>query len=293
MYTNDKNAPKSQKGGAYIMVLAATMMILVLVSIALTVTAVSRRVTARYAYYIGLTDLAVAGNEQALFLLRQAAMPGKNTAHERAFMRLIYDPLNLPVFESYSYGFRLNAATSERFHSFFTQEIMRDVHGRLGDVFQSRGNEYRLTWGLNTTIEISQPSNIHTSTQTNAHTNTSQAYDSSVSSQRIQDTYRAFTTITPYSNFFTTSTNVRKYVNNIPSFPTVVEASIIWTPDGHRQIIVDEHTIYILEYVGAIFPIFGDTILTIGTIIFLDEFALAMIESLRVDITGRRDQWER
>jgi len=62
---------KHKAGNAYIMVMIAAMAVLMVVSVAIIITARSRQVSARYGYYSGLYDLAVAGNQQVLFLLRQ------------------------------------------------------------------------------------------------------------------------------------------------------------------------------------------------------------------------------
>jgi len=62
---------KSRKGNAYIMVVVATMAMLMFMYVVLQVTVSSRETTARYANFMGLHDLAIAGNEHALFLLQQ------------------------------------------------------------------------------------------------------------------------------------------------------------------------------------------------------------------------------
>ena len=62
---------KARKGNAYIMVMVATMAILLVVFTALTITISSRQMTGRYPDFYGLYDLAVAGNEHAIFLLNE------------------------------------------------------------------------------------------------------------------------------------------------------------------------------------------------------------------------------
>ena len=66
---------KARKGNAYIMVMVASMALLLLVSTALLITAGSRQMTARYPDFFGLYDLAVAGNERAVFLLNEGELP--------------------------------------------------------------------------------------------------------------------------------------------------------------------------------------------------------------------------
>ncbi|MCL2198416.1 MAG: hypothetical protein FWB80_05795 [Defluviitaleaceae bacterium] len=67
---------KSTRGGAYILVVMSSLLILTLVLTALTVTATSRNITARYGYFHGMYDLAVAGNEQVFLLMQQKHLAG-------------------------------------------------------------------------------------------------------------------------------------------------------------------------------------------------------------------------
>ena len=62
---------KSRKGNALIMVVVATMAMFLLISAAIAVTVPSRQLTARNINFIGMYDLAVAGNERAIYLLRK------------------------------------------------------------------------------------------------------------------------------------------------------------------------------------------------------------------------------
>ncbi|MCL1878350.1 MAG: hypothetical protein FWF80_05795 [Defluviitaleaceae bacterium] len=61
-----------QKGSAYILVIVAAFVALSLVLTVLTVTATSRNITARYADFYGLYDVALAGNERAFHELEIA-----------------------------------------------------------------------------------------------------------------------------------------------------------------------------------------------------------------------------
>lgn len=72
------NSMKSRKGNAYITVMFVTMALIMLVSTLLIVTANSRRTTSRYEHFVGLYDLAIAGNEYALHLLQQGLNFAKN-----------------------------------------------------------------------------------------------------------------------------------------------------------------------------------------------------------------------
>jgi hypothetical protein len=73
---------KNERGNAYLFVIAASLLILMLVTAALLVTVSSRRITAPYPDFAGLYDMAVAGNEQALIFLRErVGMPDFYSNH--------------------------------------------------------------------------------------------------------------------------------------------------------------------------------------------------------------------
>ncbi|MCL2571433.1 MAG: hypothetical protein FWE11_03440 [Defluviitaleaceae bacterium] len=242
--------PKKRRGGAYIMVLTVTMLILMLAVIAVSVTAVSRRITSRYSDYMGLFDLAVAGNEQALFLLNQADSSSTEAMLLRALTRAAANAVL--VFNYTDEGFRLDEFFKERFHDAFNHEAMIDIRPRLGTIFTPMASEYRINWGLDSEIHLTDHIFI--------------------------DSYRAITTVIPGVDRFLVSTRIFRYIDDVPGFPTVVGASIIWSSIGYREIVLDAHTITMLESFGAIFP----TLPVPGMIIFLDEFMLTMVESLRI-----------
>jgi len=249
---------KAQHGGAYIMVITAIMLIFMLVAVALSVTAASRRITARYAYNVGLFDLAVSGNEQALFLLCQSFDSQKEDVISRAWAQIVY---GVPVVFIFSdEGLRLSALDEERFKQIFVEEAMAGYGDVLGDIFsifsQAPRRRYQLTWELNTTFDMEE--------------------------YTIINSYRAVATLTPYSGHFTISTRIHKSINGVLSpSRAAVQASIIWTASNHREITLDAYTISVLVANGAIFP---DTPFP-GMRIILDEFALTMVESQRIDIS--------
>jgi len=61
---------RDRRGNAYLFVVVAVLVITLLAGAALAVTASSRRASMYYIEFAGLYELAVAGNEQALFALR-------------------------------------------------------------------------------------------------------------------------------------------------------------------------------------------------------------------------------
>lgn len=62
----------NNKGGAYLMVLAASFAIFAIVLTALSITRISRQMTAHYENFFSLYDLAVGGNERAFRVLEAA-----------------------------------------------------------------------------------------------------------------------------------------------------------------------------------------------------------------------------
>jgi hypothetical protein len=62
---------KANKGAAYILVLGITAAVMALLLATLAVVHTSRDVSARYAHVAGLFDMAAAGNEMALEVIRQ------------------------------------------------------------------------------------------------------------------------------------------------------------------------------------------------------------------------------
>ena len=241
--------PKSRHGGAYIMVLAATMLMLLMVVLALSVTTLSRRTTARYSYYMGLYDLAVSGNGQALFLLRQIV--SDDDIYLNAWNRMLNSP-DIPIsLVNEAVGFSMDGPTAERFGQIFHEEMRRAIGGAFARV---RVGEYRLIWGLDATIEFDEIT--------------------------ISDSYTAFTHLFIRSDHFLVTTRIHRYINDEPSHYTLVEAAINWDTAGYREIGLDANTIASLMSQGAIssyMPVTAENM-----ILFLDEFMFTMVESLRV-----------
>ena len=80
----------NRKGQAYFMVLIATMAMFVSISVVLYVSVNSRQITARYGDFVGRYDLAIAGNEQALFLLMQGFEANRSSILDQA--QILYNP---------------------------------------------------------------------------------------------------------------------------------------------------------------------------------------------------------
>jgi len=267
------------------MVLTAVMIMLVMVTVALTITAVSRRITERYSYFIGLYDLAVSGNEKALFLLQQEWENHSEAAAARALIRVVVEN----PFSFYFTGevFHLTAAARDRFHLFFIQEAFAGMYSAMSIVFPSSTNlecpyilplrpqnyTRRMQWRIRTWRIFDWHLNIEIEAE----------------ERTIIDFYRAYVTmrISEENDRVIVRTDVRKCADNVPGFPAQVSASLIWMPSGYKELVLNAHTINAFMLEDVLIPIRP----TPGSIIILDEFTLTMIESLRNDIS-RRVQWE-
>jgi len=222
------------------MVLVATMFILMLAAIALTVTTVSRRTTARYFYHVGLFDLAVSGNEQAFFLLNHEWPALRHDAYVQALIHIA----SMDGMLAYLHGtVHLTPEGQTVFRDIFANIATGMLHGHV---------PARLTWSLD--------ANLHTEFGI------------------IRDDYRAITNLAMWGSRFAVDTTVRRYENNVPGTPAVVGASIEWVESGTWIMALDANT-------SDILMAYEDILLfqpTPGVTIFLDEFALAMVESLRI-----------
>ena len=255
--------PKARRGGVYIMVLTAIMLILMLVTIVLGVTATSRRITARYAYTIGLFDLAVSGNEQALFLLRRyyyrLDVHIRDQIGSRAWAHVVY---GVPVeFEYTSEGLRLNTDARDRHRQAFNQEAMVLLDPIVRSRFvptnvRIRANYYRIYYRLNWDINAG----IH------------------IDEYAILNNYHGVTSLQPAGDRVGIGTTVSMYIGSSRRSSAEVRATINWQVSGYKEFLLDAYTIDTLVARGAIFPSPPYP----GMIIILDVFTLAMVESLRV-----------
>jgi len=261
-------APKSRSGGAYITVLTVTLLIIMLVAIAISITSVSRRISARYSDYVGLFDLAVAGNDHALFLLRQAHGPQREEVHNRAWQRAVNEGVVVFVYENG--GLRLHDPSQNthgpgpdsrgQFRRIFNEEAVVELRPLMSGMFTFVSfNSYRRSWGIDATI--------------------------SAGDYEITDSYRAVTSISAETGRFSLDTVIHRYTGVSPGVPVTVNASIIWTAVGHGEIVLDAYTIAALILAGVDFPIMptnGENL-----ILFLDEFAPTMVESARQEVRRR------
>ena len=251
-----KTTPKSRRGGAYITVLTTTMVLLMITVVVLTITAVSRRVSAHYFYHAGLFDLAVAGNEQAFFLLRSHARAQNEAVSSLAWQQLM-------LMDGITVGFvymdghlHLDPSTREEHERIFTNLATSSLREALGGIteFTRVFFHYEMEWDMETIIDTGETI--------------------------ITDSISAITTLRPAKYQFGVYTRLHRYIGGSPGHPVFVDSVINWTAAGQREIILDAYTIEALEEAGAIFPfipINGENL-----ILILDDFALAMLESIRL-----------
>jgi len=262
-------APKSRKGSAYISILAATMLIIMLAAVILSITAVSRRLTAHYSDYIGLYDLAVAGNEQALFLLIQSLDANRNDISYRAWQQLKTD--EYIAFIPTDGGLKLDTYLRGEFGRIFIEKAMNALRDTMHENFNRHLFMYQLEWGIDTIID--------TSTRT------------------IMDSYSAVTTLYACETCFRfhIDTGIRRYTGDDPGTQAIVEATINWRHAGLQEMVLDAYTMFILKSAGTYFPDFSNPpAYGENLILFLDGFTLQMLESLRIQIgihPRRREAW--
>lgn len=168
------------------MVVVASLMVLTLVLAVLSVTVASRRITARYEYFFGMYDLAVAGNEQAFYMLNRAFLREREAAHLRAEIR-------------YATSF-----FAENFFEIFLEEIMAELNAELAANFQTvlfEDFQYRREWAVGIFFEVADGTDIH-------------------------DDFRAATTATNLADGFYIHTTIRKYADGTPGTGAVVRSRI-------------------------------------------------------------------
>jgi len=182
-----------QSGSAHIMVIMVATIVLLLVSALLLVSISGRRATERYINFASLYDLAIAGNEQALFMLQQGVDANRNQITASTIALLLENAeLNL------TYSNRQFSFTNNIFWTLFTQEANYFA-------FQNAGGSR--TW--NTHIDFFTDDGRH-----------------------FSDRYQAETTVTRQADSFHVSTVISKHTDNQPGYPARVDARIIWNePD--------------------------------------------------------------
>jgi len=188
---------KRRGGNAYIMVMIAVMAIMMLVAVVLTITTSARRTTMRYIDHAGLYDLAVAGNEQALFLLRQGVATNRAQLNAAVRARLLADiEANLVYYNRRFY------IASEPLAQFFVEETTPYALQNLQKYFTVFGLEYRRVWDME--VHFTVGGDIFT------------------------DRYHGVTTVSRVAGDFFVTSRLAKYIESARGHPVQVDARIIW-----------------------------------------------------------------
>ncbi|MCL2386435.1 MAG: hypothetical protein FWC89_02690 [Defluviitaleaceae bacterium] len=208
-YCSKYCSKKSSRGNASVMVVVISMVVLTLVLTVLTVTVISRQVTGRYGYFYGLYDLAVAGNEQAFYVLERGLLLHQNAAHSEAQARVL---ANLDAFTSFDQGSgRYYIVPSGRYSDLFVDEMMLLLWGEIRHYFvrTRRGNVdmYVREWGL--ALELD-------------------------SGHVVRDEFWAETRVVLRNGGgFVITTEIRKFTGSVSSVAAVVQSEVVWClPSG-------------------------------------------------------------
>ncbi|MCL2216764.1 MAG: hypothetical protein FWB91_07055 [Defluviitaleaceae bacterium] len=217
---------KSSRGGAYIMTLTVAMLLIALVLSVLTITVNSRRITARYGYFFGLYDLAIAGNEQAFFRMQQSLQNYSIAAHSRAQSRTLTLIQQNPNAHLARHDSRYYLYPPDFYMELFIAEIMPDLRREL--------HLHRHSWGLELDF------NIHGSPD------------------NIQDRFQAVTTIENNGGGFYIRTRIYRLegVRPRPGSVAVVQSQVRWRLPSARneefldgQILINCLDYYVFEMV--------------------------------------------
>jgi len=185
----------NRKGQAYFMVLIATMAMFVSISVVLIITANSRNTTGRYADFIGRYDLAIAGNEQALFLLMQGFETNRDLIINQAYMQILADADPLTVNKEAALTAAALPVMQANLLLYFDEYMF---------------NDYQRTWNFEVNFEMAD-------------------------NLLMQDRFHATTTIeTNLSGvgIFRVTTVIARYIDAIRGHPIAVRAHIVWQHPG-------------------------------------------------------------
>jgi len=189
-----KSVNKQHKGVAYIMVIIAAMAMLMLSATVLLITASSRTVTSRYDHFLGLFDLAVAGNEQALYLLNRGVNTNRAVIENNITQQILDNTEGSVIFYNREF-YVANAVAVNEARPFALTSLQ----------------PYFLPMGLN--LGRSWEFSVHFS---------------SLNGLNIEDRYQAVTTVSTHAGGFGVSTEISKFGENGFDNPATVEANIVW-----------------------------------------------------------------
>ena len=193
---------RMNRGSAYIFVLIAAALLLMMVSAALYVTSSSRLITARYPAYANLYDLAAAGNERVLFLLRDEFEKHKNEIHDEIGELILAEDI-IPHIVHRGGQFYLAHPQNKYFAELYISRADEIMDSFIRNNFSLTGGAYCLSWDIE--VDITTGETIH-------------------------EIYRLKTEISAGGGAYMLRTEVSKSLNGAESWPAVAEAELIW-PD--------------------------------------------------------------
>lgn len=192
------------------------LLLFLMVSAALAVTARSRRVSARYPYYANLYDIAVAGNERALFLMRAEI----NKQHTALDARIREEIMSGDIESHVLYR-------NGQFHLAYPE------NGYYSSLYRIYANEL-LTQFLTETFDYVRGNWTLDYTLTASYTNNGGGLADTESS--VTDMFHIATTLTTQSDGYIIYSAVDKTVNNETSYPATVEARLVWPTVPHEEL---------------------------------------------------------
>lgn len=215
----------NHKGSAYAYIFIVTMLLSTVIAVTLAVTAASRRVTAQYPYYAGLYDLAVAGNEQALRVLRTEIESQRSAIQARVYEQIAQtDMRSHLVYQNKT--FYMAFPKNKYYAALYSRYANETAVQYLADTCTRTGVQYKTTSSV--TVSLYEPD--------------VQAMPGSPKTPFVTEVYQLTTLYTPHSGGFTVSTSVSKSTDGQDSFPCTVEAELIWPDLPHEEIFVPAYT---------------------------------------------------
>lgn len=222
----------NQKGGAYIFVLIVTLLLFLLISVTLAVTSYGRRVTAHYQNYTGLYDLAVAGNERALFLLRTELERQRDALDARVRAKIAGNGLMTHLVYR-NRQFHLAYPEDGYYAKLYKEYAHEAMDTYVAGTFTYDAGRYCLEY----TVTANFSENTNTETETDAENEGASAGEAD-----ITDQYAVATELIKQSGGYIVQTTVTKSIDGTESYPTVVEAEITWPEELHEEILIPSYS---------------------------------------------------
>lgn len=200
-------------------VLVVTLLVFMAAAVTLAVTINSRRVSARYTYYNGLYDMAVAGNERVLLMIRSELADKEDEIDERVRQRIALSDLTQHLVYR-NRQFHLGFPEDGYYAAWYKTCVNEIITEFLTDTFTPIRGEYKLAYGIN--LALTEPES---------------------ESVPFAETYQIDTTVTTHGGGYTVITLATKSTNGETAYRTQVEAELEWpTAAPHEEIYLPSYT---------------------------------------------------